>query len=197
VSAADTGDEVGPAALNAGTWPSSLVTPRVRILTDNDYCGDPDAAQVVFNDSNLNLWQVPRDAYRQVIASRAELIVRLRSTGLLGEFLFDALGSVVARVHQMGRGDSPLVSLPVLQAAFEPGPASNEWVSFPCPRITDSGLYEQRSDGRPLRVFTRLDTRVLLEDLYAKLTLFAAGARSTATSDLGSRSAISAIHGDQ
>jgi purine nucleosidase len=144
---------------------------------------DPLAAQVVFNDSNLNIWQVPRDAYRQVVASRAELMVRLRTAGPLGEFLFDALGSVVARVHGMGRamgetyvlGDSPLVSLAALQTAFEPGPASNEWVTMPCPRIADSGLYELRTDGRPLRVFTRIDNRLLLEDFYAKLTLFAAG----------------------
>jgi purine nucleosidase len=145
---------------------------------------DLTAAQVVFNDSNLNIWQVPRDAYRQVIASRSELIVRLRSAGALGEFLFDALGSVVAKVNDMGQamgetyvlGDSPLVSLPALQTAFEPGPASNDWVTIPCPRIADSGLYENRNDGRPLRVFTRIDTRLLLEDFYAKLTLFAMSA---------------------
>jgi purine nucleosidase len=143
---------------------------------------DPLAAQVVFNDSDLEIWQVPRDAYRQVIASRPELMVRLRTAGPLGEFLFDALGSVVERVQGIGvamgetyvLGDSPLVSLVALQTAFEPGPASSAWVTIACPHIADSGLYTPRPDGRPLRVFTRIDTRLLLEDLYAKLALFAA-----------------------
>ena len=38
---------------------------------------DLTAAQVVFNDSDLAIWQVPRDAYKQVLASRAELVVRM------------------------------------------------------------------------------------------------------------------------
>src|SRR5262245_19680869 len=40
---------------------------------------DLGAAQVVFNDSDLTIWQVPRDAYKQVLASHAELVVRMRS----------------------------------------------------------------------------------------------------------------------
>lgn len=144
---------------------------------------DPPAAQVVFNDSDLNIWQVPRDMYRSVITSRAELMVRMRPHGELGRYLFDALADVVAKVVAHGRamgetyvlGDSPLVLLTALQTAFEPGPASSFHVTMPCPRILDSGLYESRPDGRPLRVSTQLDNRTLLEDLYAKLALHAAG----------------------
>jgi len=44
----------------------------------------------------------------------------------------------------------------------------------PRPRFTDSGDYEAAADGHPLRIFTQLDTRLLLEDLYAKLALHAA-----------------------
>jgi purine nucleosidase len=144
---------------------------------------DPIAAQVVFNDSNLHVWQVPRDAYRSVIVSRAELLQRMRSVGELGTYLFHKLAAVVEKVIMHGRamgetyvfGDSPLVMLTALTTAYEPGPASSYYVDMPCPNITVSGLYEQRSDGRPLRVFTRLDNRLLLEDLFAKLALFAAG----------------------
>jgi purine nucleosidase len=48
----------------------------------------------VFNDSDIDIWQVPRNVYRTVLASRAELLVHLRSSGTLGRHLFDALGSV-------------------------------------------------------------------------------------------------------
>jgi purine nucleosidase len=146
---------------------------------------DPLAGQVVFNDSNLNVWQVPRNMYRTVIASRAELLVRMRPHGPLGRHLFDSLASVIERVLQFGMhlgetyvlGDSPLVLLTALVTAFEPGPASSFHVTRPCPRIAESGLYEPNPDGRPLRIYTQLDNRALLEDLYAKLQLHAAGIR--------------------
>jgi len=43
------------------------------------------------------------------------------------------------------------------------------------PRLLDDGLYEGVEDAAPLRVFTQLDIRLLLEDLYAKLAVHAAG----------------------
>ena len=145
---------------------------------------DPVAGQVVFNDSDLRIWQVPRDMYRTVIASQAELLLRMRPHGELGRHLFDALAGVVEMVStkfgiRMGEtyvlGDSPLVLLTALWTAFEPGPASSFHVTIRCPNIADSGLYEPNPNGRPLRVYTQLDNRALLEDLYAKLELHATG----------------------
>ncbi|ANI77922.1 hypothetical protein [Sphingobium sp. EP60837] len=34
---------------------------------------DPDATQVIFNESDIEIWQVPRDAYRQMLFSNTEL----------------------------------------------------------------------------------------------------------------------------
>lgn len=110
---------------------------------------DPVAGQVVFNDSDLRIWQVPRNMYRTVIASRAELLVRMRPHGDLGRYLFDALAEVVQKVVALGMhlgetyvlGDSPLVLLTALVTAFEPGTASSFYVTRPCPRIADTGLY--------------------------------------------------------
>src|SRR5689334_9507009 len=139
------------------------------------------AAQVVFNDSDLDVWQVPRDAYRQVLASRSELLVRMGSQGPLGEHLFSSLGDAARAAAVFGRpmgethvlGDSPLVLLTALWSNFDPAPSSSRWVVRPRPRLTDAGTYEPDPEGRPLRVFTQLDTRLLLEDLYAKLALLA------------------------
>lgn len=140
---------------------------------------DPIAAQVVFNQSDIRIWQVPRNTYRTVIASRAELIVRLGSSGALGRHLLQSLGAItqLATTHslQLGEvyilGDSPLVLLTALQSSFHPDTASSEWITMPCPHILDSGEYKPNPDGRSIRVYTRIDTRALLEDLYAKLAL--------------------------
>ncbi len=140
---------------------------------------DPVAGRVVFNDSDLRIWQVPRDAYRTTITSRSELLVRMAEHSDLGRHLFEALAAVVAKVSDFGMslgetyvlGDSPLVLLTALWTSFEPGPASSDSVTMPCPRIAESGLYEPRPDGRPLRVFTSLDNRLMFEDLYAKLAI--------------------------
>ncbi len=142
---------------------------------------DPIAAQVVFNDSDLVIWQVPRTTYRMAIASRAELLTMLRPVGELGRHLFDELGAVAEMVGGLGvdvgetyvLGDSPLVLLTALWTGFEPSPASSPSVTLPCPTITDSGGYAARADGRPLRVFTGIDTRLMLADFYAKLALLA------------------------
>lgn len=142
---------------------------------------DPMAAQVVFNRSDLRVWQFPRDAYRQALASRAELQQRMGRSGKLGRFLFERLGGVAATVAGLGMiaretyvlGDSPLVLATALQAMFESDTSSCRWVDLPCPFIGDDGLYVENPAGRPLRVFTQLDNRLWLEDLYAKLALLA------------------------
>jgi hypothetical protein len=144
---------------------------------------DPIAGQVVFNDSNLKVWQFARDSYRQVLASRAELYIRLRPHGALGLHLYNSLGQVADMVADVGLnvgevyilGDSPLVLATALQSSFQPDLSSSQWVTRPCPNILDTGLYEENPDGRPIRVFTRIDNRVLLEDLYAKVEMLHLG----------------------
>lgn len=137
------------------------------------------AAQVVFNDSNLRLWQFPRNVYRQVLASRAEMRVRMAKHGELGQYLYGSLGRAVQRLAGFGitpgevfaLGDSPLVTATALQTLFQPDPASNLWEERPCPRITDDGVYAPTPGRRSIRVCTLHDNRLMLEDLYAKLEL--------------------------
>ena len=137
-------------------------------------------AQVVF-DSGIPIWQVPRNTYRQALMSLAELDTRVRPHGPLGQLLAESIDGLVAMAESAGRqlgetyclGDQPLVLLTALQSAFEPEPSSSEWVIVPTPRLTDAGWYEPRPDGRPMRVYTRIDTRLMFDDLCAKLEQFA------------------------
>jgi purine nucleosidase len=137
---------------------------------------DIKAAQVIFNQSDIPLWQLPRDAYRRPLVSYAELLHRVKSQGPAGAFLVGRLEELMKRAHgQLGEayvlGDSPLVLLTALQSSWEADPSSSKYVWLPAPRINDAGRYEPNADGRKIRVYTDLDVRLLLEDFYAKLAL--------------------------
>jgi inosine-uridine nucleoside N-ribohydrolase len=146
---------------------------------------DVTATQVIFNESEVELWQVPLEVYRQVLASRAELLVRMQPHGPLGAHLFDMIGQRVDTFTAYGLrlgetyvlGDSPLVLLTALGGAYDPEPFSSRWTKSPRPRLLDSRVYEANEKGPPVRLFTHIDTRVLLEDFYAKLALHAANVR--------------------
>ena len=70
-------------------------------------------------------------------------------------------------------GDSPLVLLTALLSPIDPTPASSRWVDRPRPKITDDGAYRYDPGAPPMRIFTAIDSRLVLEDLFAKLDLFA------------------------
>jgi purine nucleosidase len=140
------------------------------------------ASQAVFNDSDLPLWQIPQDAFSDLVASRSELLVRMRPHGPLGAYLFDSVGarvdawsSGIKMGETYGFGDESVVLLTALGGAYAPEPISCRWITRPRPRLLTNGLYEDNPDGAPIRVFTKLDTRLLFEDLYAKLEALAAG----------------------
>ena len=139
-----------------------IVTQRIRVIIDNH--------------STLPLWQFPRDVYRQALYSLAELRLHVGQAGPIGEYLMTRLDDLLRRAKgQLGEayvlGDSPLALATALQTAWESDAASCEYVTRPTPRINDRGFYEEAPQGRPIRVFTRIDSRLMLEDLVAKLRL--------------------------
>ena len=138
---------------------------------------DLKAGQIVFNQSEISIWQVPRDAYRQALVSYAELGHRMKEEGRLAGFLMTRLRDLMQRAYGAPAGtyvlgDSPLVLLTALQSPWEPDPSSSRYTSLPTPMITDQGLYGDKSQSRPMRVYTALDTRLMFEDFFAKVALF-------------------------
>lgn len=138
------------------------------------------AAQTVFNLSQIPIWQVPRDAYRQCICSLSELQADYQPLGDTGRYLVGTLTGMMRRLKGYGMdmgevyvlGDSPLVLLTALQTGFEPDPASSAYTLRLAPLIADDGTYRHRPDGRPIRVYHRIDCRLMLGDLRSKLILF-------------------------
>ena len=130
----------------------------------------------MFNDSPIPLWQVPRDAYRQTLVSWAELKANVAPMGALGAHLYERHDFVRRMAAEHGfdlgetyvAGDSPLVLLTALQSSFEPDPSSSRYDDRPAPEIGDDGFYASH-EGRPIRVYTQIDNRLMLGDFFAKL----------------------------
>lgn len=168
--------------IGGGEYPGDFVPAGVT-SDEYNFAEDRLAAMEVFNRSSLRLWQVPRGAYRQAIMSRAEILTRIAPHGALGGYLADALTATVVdfdRIAHLGgetyvMGDSPLVLLTALQTTFEPDAASSKHRDVACPNLEFDGSYQSNSNGRTIRVYETLDNRLMFEDFFAKLELFAAG----------------------
>ncbi len=161
----------GPEHEGLGVRPPLIQDPEYNLRIDIT------AAQVVLNDSSIPLWLVPRNMYRHCLVSDAELRLRVANRGALGAFLYEAIQRVRDLVESKGAGfgetyalgDSPLVLLTALQSYFQPDPSSSDYVLRPCPLVGDDGEFTGELGGRPVRVYTRLDTRLMFEDMFLKI----------------------------
>jgi hypothetical protein len=135
------------------------------------------AAQVVFNDSTIPIWQVPRNVYRQCLVSMTELLSSVRPAGRIGKHLYERVFDIFELAASVGLnlgetyilGDSPLVLLTALQSSFQPDPSSSRYVLRYAPQINDDGSYTARESGRQIRVYTEVDVRLMFSDLFVKL----------------------------
>jgi inosine-uridine nucleoside N-ribohydrolase len=138
---------------------------------------DAAAARYIFNDSDIEIWQVPRDAYRQMLISHAELEQGLAPAGKLGAYLLERIDAIVTMAGRGGfnigetyiLGDSPLVTLTALQSSFEADSSSSDYVLRPTPLMDEKGRYTPRPQARPMRVYKTIDTRLTFADMFAKL----------------------------
>lgn len=141
---------------------------------------DIKAAQVVFNESNLDIWQIPRNVYRQALMSYGELVTKVKTEGRTGAYLTKEIEDLMKRTQNFNlligetyiMGDSPLVLVTALQSSFEADSSSSTYSLKNAPKIDDNGLYQYNSKGRNIRVYKQVDTRLMFEDFYAKLKLF-------------------------
>ena len=165
----------GPEHEGLGYLPPVVESPEYNLRIDVA------AAQVVFNDSAIPLWLVPRNMYRQCLVSDAELRHRVACKGSIGAHLYESIARVRRRVEALdlgfgetyALGDSPLVLLTALQSYFQPDPSSSDYVSRPCPQVDDEGAFSGET-GRDIRVYHRLDVRLMFEDMYLKIDELAA-----------------------
>lgn len=136
---------------------------------------DINAANVVFS-SNVPVWQVPKNVYEMMAVSLAELEYRVRPCGAIGAYLCDQLEehshepiprkSSFRSGETWVLGDNPTVGLLLYEHRYE-----FDWQ--PAPLITQDMSYVHTGLNRPIRVYRRIDSRLILEDMFCKLALFA------------------------
>lgn len=162
-----------------GTEYEDLATPPPGASLNWEYNTgiDPLAVQVIFNNSEIPIWQIPRNAYRQALTSYSEILSKVKTQGETGLFLTEKLNDLLQRADKnLGEayvlGDNPLVLLTALQSSWEVDASSSKYVLKNAPRVNDKGYFNSNPNGKLIRVYDDLDIRLMLNDLYAKLELF-------------------------
>jgi len=129
---------------------------------------DVAAANYVFK-SDVQLWQVPRNVYRMMPVSFAEMYDKVYPCGEIGKYLVE---NVIAfnnedkarPIEYRCLGDSPAVGIIMFNDC-------GEWDYKPAPSFDEKMNYVHEGKYRPIKVYKNIDKRFILEDLYAKLRL--------------------------
>lgn len=135
---------------------------------------DIDAANIVFQ-SKMEIWQVPKNVYEMIPLSLAELEYKIYPYGEIGQYLLKQLDEHVKEDiprtsdFRSGEswvlGDNPAIGLLLYEQRFE-----FEWTNAPF--ITNEMNYVKSQFNRPIRVYKNIDSRLFLDDLFAKVALF-------------------------
>ncbi|QDA62356.1 nucleoside hydrolase [Hymenobacter jejuensis] len=161
-------------------YPDLALPPPGPVKIEFNTATDLGAARAVFNRTRLPLWQVPRDAYRQLLLPHSQLVTRVKSRGRMGTYLYNTLEAFTAmlgsQLHEnTGEtyilGDSPLVLLTALQSSMDADPSSSRYVRRQAPTLNAHGTYDANPSGRLIRVYTYLDSNLLFNDFFAKLEM--------------------------
>ena len=137
--------------------------------------GDIAGANVLFS-STMPLWQVPMGTYKQFCVSLAELQCKVYPCGKIGKYLFEQMVELNNRL-----ADNPswphgetwcLGDEGVICALLQDAEQTGSYLMTTAPRIDAQMRYHTSTSNRPIRVYERMDVRLDLEDLFAKLYIY-------------------------
>lgn len=148
---------------------------------------DREAARFIFNESKVPLWQVTSKAYGTCFVSMTELQAYVEPYGAIGAWLYAKIAEGYPGLTRIGAnpgetwsmGDNPLVLLTALTGwipSERSQPFRYERVGTPfdevfAPFLEEDGNYRNRPDGRRMRVFNSVDTRLMFGDFFAKIQM--------------------------
>ena len=160
--------------IGGSEYPGILPPPGIKGQEYNTTI-DVKAAQVVFNHSNLKIWQIPRNVYRQCLISYSILACRAKNSNAVAKDLLQMLDTHIGKGKQSEcyvLGDSPLVLVTALQSNWERDACSSSYRFLSCPVVDDTGKYSFSENRRKIKVYDRLDTYLMFEDMFAKFAGF-------------------------
>lgn len=134
---------------------------------------DINAVNVMFS-SRVALWQVPKNVYKLMNITLAELQARVAPCGRVGRYLVEqmvALNDVCAdepwpHGETWCIGDQPTVGVLLEDKERE------NYTMETAPRVAPDMTYIPCPENRRIRVYHTTDVRMTLEDFYAKLKLY-------------------------
>jgi inosine-uridine nucleoside N-ribohydrolase len=139
-------------------------------------CRQDIAAANIVMRSEMPLWQIPINVYKQMAVSLAELQARVKPYGKIGKYLFEQMVEFNNRTAHVtfwphgeiwGLGDSPTVSV-----LLEETEKKDIYDELHAPNIRyDDLTYEHNEKNRKIRVYKEINTRLTMEDFYAKMMI--------------------------
>lgn len=150
---------------------------------------DLNAANVILS-SDIELWQIPFGAYTMMEVSFHELFEKVKPCGAIGNYLIENLMRVnevecamnfddIAKGASKGAktmiirsgegwslGDSPSVGVLITSQAKNMEYRKAQWIN------PDGSYGEFIGDNRIIRVYHSIDSRVILEDMFAKIKYY-------------------------
>ena len=130
---------------------------------------DIHSANVVFR-SKVEVWQIPSMLYKLLPVSYAELAQKVYDKGPLGRYLVEQLVAWNRQYHPGPIEHRSLGDSPVIGVMMYPDSGWSEW--RPAPKFNSEMNYVHTGKYRPIKVYTSVDTRFILEDFFAKLAIF-------------------------
>lgn len=135
---------------------------------------DPDAVRVLLG-SKAAVWQIPQNVYASLEVTLSEIAWKIAPCGRLGGYLLEQLAQnnleefnphfLLRTGENWTLGDNTTISV-LLENRFR-----NHWYEAPAPILKDDLTYQPNPGGRPIRIYTDLDVRMTLEDLFSKMNL--------------------------
>lgn len=125
--------------------------------------------------SEMPVWQVPSNVYKQMTVTLAELQLRVRPHGKIGRYLFEQMVDFNMQCAHIARwphgeawslGDSPTIGV-----LLEEKEKTDIFDMIPAPEVAPDMTYIHTGKNRPIRVYKQVNARLTLEDLYAKLAI--------------------------
>lgn len=145
-------------------------------------CQDISAVNVLFK-SQMPLWQVPMNVYKQFGVSLAELQYKVKPHGKLGNYLFTQLAQLNQQLGDAFNGPWPHGELwglgdeGTIGALMEELEKEDSFDMAPAPTVDyETFKYIPSQTNREIRIYHSMNARLVLEDFFCKLAIQFPGA---------------------